>query len=304
MKRIWLLTICLLAFLTFPSFGDDFLEEGTGSFNEEAGTLVITSVPLSGVSAITGELQNEKGETTEITIDPSGHTALMLLPGTYRLGPDIRIAFDREHGVLNELALSFKAVSADPASMTVTVRKSETSYFGTGENPLSFLYIYEENRDSAGILSEPFTSADLLMEDMRLNPYGDPKEQALSASKLPAPDLFYEESMAAYIREVCEEENIPVPDDSLIGSCGFYGNDPFGSENSYTDESPEDETDSLITETESPSPEDEETDTALPEEEEPKEAKGKNALIILSVSVFAFLCVLFTALSVSERIKK
>lgn len=304
MKRIWLLTMCLLAFLTFPSFGDEFIEEGTASFNEETGTLVITSVPLAGVLAITGELQNEKGEATEITIDPAGHTELTLPPGTYRLGPDIRITFDREHEVLSSIPLSFKAVSAEPASMTVTVKESETSYFGTEKNPLSFLYIYEENRDTAGILSEPFTSADLLMEDIRINPVGNAREQAISASQLPALDPFYEESMAAYIREVCEEENIPVPDDRLIGSCGFYGNDPFGSEHSYTDESSKTEKDFLITETKFLAPGSEETNTGLSEEEEMKKESGKNALLILFVSVFTFLCVLFTALSISKRSKK
>lgn len=294
-KTILLLTLLFLsAFPSLFSYAGDYQEEGSGTHDPGYSLLVITSTPLEGVSGIEAVLKNEKGENTEITIEPDGHTKLYLPSGNYRLCPEISPVFDTEHGILSDIPLEFKAVSSDPVSMNVTVTETEAAFLGTEENPVSFLFIYKENKESAGILTEPFTSAGFLMEDIRLTPYGSSKSQALP-QQLPVPDDYYKESMAAYIKEICERENIPLPDDEKIQSFGGYGNDPYGEAVMES---------TSITETEAASLSDKEEVPSFSESSGIPNStvrKGKKTVLILFIAVFGFLSALFAVLCIFER---
>lgn len=200
------------------------IESEASEEEEETGTVIIHLSPIEDIS-VTLNIENSKGETIPLTLNDKGTTAAELPVDTYRIQREIDVAFSPEYENLEDKELKFSPKIPSLPSCVFTVEAGRETEIGSATEPMEIWFTFDS---SQGVIHEKVYSANLLSYDARLEPPVSEEQKLLEETYDPAKDKEYQESMAAYIDEICRKENIDKPDDSKIAENGAYGDDPYG----------------------------------------------------------------------------
>jgi len=280
------LMMILLTGLCLFGFSRAALAEG----EEGIGRLTVYADPVAHAT-VTVYLQKDGTEDIGVEISNEGITETELAYGSYRIYREIGVEYPEGYELLEDIPLTYTIQASYPeGGEFVLDAEHPRASIGTRRSYARFYFTYSENAATTGVLTEQLVSANLLMEDARLQPILSPKDEAERMETFPTLGEKYEESMKAEIESVCESEGIEPPNDELINPDGSYGPNPFGLT----------EPETLAAETEPVTTEDVSLPGTAEQTQETAEAGngGGDVALLIKVSVICLCVLLLTAILV------
>jgi len=250
-KKISVSAILMMMFLTVTAYaqppealpaeeeiisGDMIEEEYIASSSEEKeGKLIITSLPVANTKIILS-FSRENGDVFDVELEKQGITKVLLPEGNYHMSSQPQITYSEEYNSLNSLPLTYFARTEANPGGTFKVSHDEDTYLGTNDDPVVITYTYSENIMTDGEIKDTLIDPDILSYDPRLEKKASAQDTQELIRKEAEEGISkeYESEMSEYIKKLCEEDGIEVPDDSKIQSYGGYGKDPFGTKDTET----------------------------------------------------------------------